>query len=899
MEYRFRDIEKKWQKYWKDHSSFKTNTFSNKEPFYCLDMFPYPSGAGLHVGHPEGYTATDILCRFKRMEGFEVLHPMGWDAFGLPAERYAMQTGIHPRETTISNTNNFRSQIQAIGLSYDWDREISTTDPSYFRFTQWIFLQIYNSYYNRSENKAKPISQLIEIFEKNGSMPFESEEISSEQGFTAEEWSNFSPGRKDEILSLFRLVYLAYIPVNWCEGLGTVLANEEVEEWISKGYTVERRPMKQYMMRITAYAERLLQDLNLCEWPTSTLEMQKNWIGRSRGLELDFPFAKKVENLPSSEQNIRVFTTRPDTIFGATYMVLAPEHSLVNHITEDKYKDAIETYRKETSLKSDMDRTSLNKDKTGIFTGAYCLNPADPNKKIPIYISDYVLASYGTGAIMAVPAHDQRDFEFAKKYNIEIISVILDPTKTDLSNKDRSTTSSLKDKKGTNDNTETVEQVFDSKESLCINSNSSELELNGLKYEEAFSKVSYWAETKKIGKSKIQFKLRDWLFARQRYWGEPIPLVHYPDGTTRPIPDSELPLELPELSEFKPSGTGESPLALAKDWLTYKDPITGMIGTRETNTMPQWAGSCWYYLRYIDPTNTKYLCDPELEKKWMPVGVYVGGAEHAVLHLLYSRFWHKILFDLGHVTTSEPFQKLIHQGLILGEDKRKMSKSLGNVVNPDKVVEDFGADSLRLFEMFMGPFEMVKPWSTKGVEGVFRFLGRVWRLFHQGQDESFRVDEIEPTDSEWKILHKSIHKLRLDITSFSFNTAISQMMIFVNELTPTDRRPRKILEPFVLLLSPFAPHIAEELWNLLGHQECLVYEKFPIADPKYLVDDEITFPIQVNGKLRGEILVKVDISQADLEFLAQSHEKVKPFLEGKTIRKVIFVPGKILNYVVS
>lgn len=879
MEYKFGDIEKKWQEFWVSQKTFQTNTRSPKPKFYCLDMFPYPSGAGLHVGHPEGYTATDILTRYKRMLGYEVLHPMGWDAFGLPAERYAMQTGIHPRETTKSNIDNFRRQIQSIGLAYDWDREISTTDPGYFRFTQWIFLQIYNSYYDRDSAKAEPIARLEARFAAQGSQGFEGEELPEGVRFTADQWKQFSPGEKDKILSHFRLVYLADIPVNWCEALGTVLANEEVDEWVTKGYTVERRPMKQYMMRITAYAERLLEDLQLCEWPVSTLEMQKNWIGKSRGLEIDFPLEKPLPG--GKAEAVRVFTTRPDTIFGVSYMVLAPEHALVGSITTPENQQAVADYQKATALKSDLDRTELNKDKTGVFTGAYCLNPADPSRKIPIYISDYVLATYGTGAIMAVPAHDQRDYEFAVRYNLPVLPVI-QPTEGE-----------------PGQNGSELERAFDSKESFCTNSSSAELDLNGLDYNQAFDRATQWVESKGIGKAKIQFKLRDWLFARQRYWGEPIPLVHYPDGTTRAIPESELPLELPELAEFKPSGTGESPLALATEWLEYKDPTTGMVGKRETNTMPQWAGSCWYYLRYIDPHNPNQLVDSQLEKEWMPVGIYVGGAEHAVLHLLYSRFWHKILYDLGHVSTPEPFRKLVHQGLILGEDKRKMSKSLGNVVNPDQVVEEYGADSLRLFEMFMGPFEMVKPWSTKGVEGVHRFLQRTWRLFHQGTDESFRVDDTEPTEAEWKILHKTIDKVSKDIENFSFNTAISQMMIFVNEITPTDRRPRAILEPFVLVLSPFAPHVAEELWSLLGHKESLAYVSFPVAEPRYLVDDEIVLPVQINGKLRGELRVAKDISQAEAEDLAKAHEKVQPHLEGKTIRKVVFVPGKILNFVVG
>jgi len=906
MEYKFQDIEKKWQKYWLENKIFKTNSFSDKPKFYCLDMFPYPSGAGLHVGHPEGYTATDILSRYKRMKGFEVLHPMGWDAFGLPAERYAMQTGIHPLETTRTNIENFRRQIQSIGLSYDWDREISTTDPEYFRFTQWIFLQIYNSYYDRFENKAKPISYLLEIFEKEGSLRFNGEELPEGEEFDSEEWKAMSSPAKERVLSYFRLVYLADIPVNWCEGLGTVLANEEIEEWVNKGYTVERRPMKQYMMRITAYAERLLQDLELCDWPASTLEMQKNWIGKSRGMELDFPLETPIvfqtDSGKESIDKIRIFTTRPDTLFGATYMVLAPEHKLVPYLTTPERKKEIEEYIRRTSLKSDLDRTELNQEKTGVFTGSYCKNPANPDQRLPIFISDYVLATYGTGAIMAVPAHDQRDFEFAVKYNLPILSVIQNPEETPDWNEDPTQKMEAEILKNGHSN-EKLEKAFDSKDSYCIHSSSTEIDINGLNYEEAFLRISEWAEQKGIGRVKIRYKLRDWLFARQRYWGEPIPLVHYPDGKTCPIPDSELPLRLPELSEFKPSGTGESPLALATDWLEYKDPKTGMIGKRETNTMPQWAGSCWYYLRYIDPHNPERIVDPELEKKWMPVDIYVGGAEHAVLHLLYSRFWHKVLYDLGYVSTPEPFRKLVHQGLILGEDKRKMSKSLGNVINPDQVVEEYGADSLRLFEMFMGPFEMVKPWSMRGVEGVHRFLQRTWRLFHKnigkGEKEVFHVDEIEPTDSEWKILHKTIDKVTRDIENFSFNTAISQMMIFVNEMTPQDRRPRKILEPFVLVLSPFAPHIAEELWFRLGHNSSLAYEPFPVADHRYLVDEEITLPIQVNGKLRGEIKVPKDIPQSDAERLAYEHEKIIPFLKGKTVRKVIFVPGKILNFVVE
>ncbi len=866
MSYPFQDIEPKWQAYWNEHNTFRTNSKSTKPKYYCLDMFPYPSGAGLHVGHPEGYTATDILSRLKRMEGFEVLHPMGWDAFGLPAERYAMTTGIHPKETTKNNIDNFRKQIKMLGLSYDWSREISTTDPEYYKWTQWIFLQIYHSYFDRVARKTEPIAKLISQFEAQGSSRFEGFELPKGVTFSAQDWKGKSRKEKEDILSHFRLVYEAKIPVNWCEALGTVLANEEVEEWVSKGYSVERRPMRQYMMRITAYAERLLEDLSLCEWPISTLEMQRNWIGKSEGLEIEFP-------LEQSQKGIVVYTTRPDTIFGATYLVLAPEHPLVSEITIPSLQTQVAAYQKECSLKSELERTELNKDKSGVFTGAYALHPIDKNQKIPVYISDYVLYGYGTGAIMAVPAHDQRDYEFAVKFALPIIPVI-----------------EGKSEEG---------KAFDSKDSICINSKAPELTLDGMTYKQAFYAMTEFVTTHQLGKKKIQFKLRDWLFARQRYWGEPIPLVHFADGTPKALSESELPLLLPDLKEFKPSGTGESPLANAKDWLVYKDPETGEIASRETNTMPQWAGSCWYYLRYIDPTNTKQLIDPELEKLWMPVEIYVGGAEHAVLHLLYSRFWHKILFDLGHVSTPEPFQKLVHQGLILGEDKSKMSKSRGNVVNPDDVVIEYGADTLRLFEMFMGPFEMTKPWSKNGVEGVFRFLNRVWRLFHSGSEETFHVQDVEPTEAELKILHRTLKKVKEDIDHFSFNTAVSQMMIFVNEMTGSPNKPKAILEPFVLALSPFAPHLAEEIWQKLGHTTTLSFEPYPKWDEKYLIDANITIVVQVNGKMRGEFQAPREINQTDAISSAKLLEKVKPFLAGKEIKKEIYVPGKLVNIVVA
>ena len=857
MDYPFKEIETKWQNYWDKENSFKTNLYSSKEKFYCLDMFPYPSGAGLHVGHPVGYTATDIISRFKRMKGFEVLHPMGWDAFGLPAEQYAMKTGVHPKITTKQNIDNFRKQIKSIGLSYDWSREISTTDESYTKWTQWIFLKLYNSYFDIRLNKALPIAELILQFENDGTSG-----IDYTEKFTKDHWNGFSESRKEEILADFRLVYQSETAVNWCEELGSVLANEEIDEWAEKGYSVVKKPMRQYMMRITAYAERLLEDLSKVEWPASTLEMQKNWIGKSTGLEIDFQATNSAK--------IRVFTTRPDTIFGVTYLVLSPEHSLVASLTSNEQKQDVENYIAESAKKSDLERTELSKDKTGVFIGAYAISPINKEKKIPIWISDYVLASYGTGAIMAVPAHDSRDFAFAKKFNLEILQVIDGPFPS--------------------------EESFDSKDSTSINSFSEELNINGFNYLEASLKVSAWVEANGFGKKKIQYKLRDWLFARQRYWGEPIPLVHY-DGFTKPIPESELPLVLPELKEIKPSGTGESPLANAKDWLPYTHSEFG-IGRRETNTMPQWAGSCWYYLRYIDPSNSEFLCDPELEKKWMSVDLYVGGAEHAVLHLLYARFWHKVLYDLNIVSTPEPFKKLKHQGLILAEDKRKMSKSMGNVVNPDDVIGSFGADSLRLFEMFMGPFEMVKPWNTKGTEGIFRFLNRVWRLYHGKEGEQIVVDDSDPTEEEFKILHKTIKKVAEDIENFSFNTAISQMMILVNDLTPKNNRPKKILEPFLKVLYPFAPHISEELWNRLGHTNSLTYEPFPDYDEKYLVENSITIVVQVNGKLRGEFSAAKDISDIEAIQIAKSLEKVIPFLDSKTIKKEIYVKEKLVNLVV-
>ena len=688
MQYPFSTVEPRWQKYWEEGGTFRSEDVPTKPKAYILDMYPYPSGAGLHVGHPEGYTATDILARYRRMRGFSVLHPMGWDAFGLPAERYAMQTNVHPRITTEQNIATFRRQIKMLGLSYDWSREVNTTDPGYYRWTQWIFLRMYESWFDPRIRRAAPIASLIAHFESKGSagLPLPEE-------FSGERWRAMDPRERQGILSRFRLAYVAEIPVNWCEGLGTVLANEEVAEWAEKGYTVERRPMRQWMMRITAYADRLLEDLADLDWPSSTLEQQKNWIGRSEGAEIAFPLA-------GTSGEIRVFTTRPDTIFGATYMVLAPEHPLVPSLTAPGMREAVESYLAKSRLKSELER-GADADKTGVCTGGFATNPAT-GKAIPVWIADYVLSGYGTGAIMAVPAHDQRDHDFAKKYALPIPVVVTGG--------------------------ESGDEAF-SGDGVATNSSNGEISLDGLPTAEAKKRILRWLETKKLGSFAVQFKLRDWLFSRQRYWGEPIPIIHYDDGTMEPVPESELPLLLPDLKKFQPSGTTESPLALAVDWVNVVDPGTGRIGRRETNTMPTWAGSCWYYLRFLSPKDGKSSAIRILEKLWMPVDLYVGGSEHTVLHLIYARFWHKVLFDLGYLSTKEPFAKLRHQGIILGEDSRKMSKSRGNVINPDEVVRLYGADSLRLFEMFMGPLEEMKPWSTKGVEGVSRFLNRVWRLF--------------------------------------------------------------------------------------------------------------------------------------------------------------------------
>lgn len=804
MSYNHKEIEKKWQKYWAKNNCFNTLDDPNKEKFYALDMFPYPSGQGLHVGHPEGYTATDILSRMKRAQGYNVLHPMGWDAFGLPAEQYALDTGNDPAEFTKKNIETFRRQINSLGFSYDWNREINTTDPEYYKWTQWIFTKLY------------------------------------EKG----------------------LAYEAEVAVNWVPELGTVISNEEVIDGKSErgGYDVVRRPMRQWMLKITAYADRLLEDLELVDWPESIKDMQRNWIGRSEGANVTFKVA-------GTEESFTVFTTRPDTLFGATYTVLAPELELVKKITTPEQTAAVEAYIEETSKKSDLNRTDLAKEKTGVFTGAYAINPVN-GQEIPIWIGDYVLASYGTGAIMAVPAHDERDYEFAKTFGIDILPVIA----------------------GGDITTEAY-----TGDGPHINSDF----LNGLNKAEAIAKMNEWLEENHVGKKEVSYRLRDWLFSRQRYWGEPIPVIHWEDGTTTTVPESELPLRLPVTSDIRPSGTGESPLANIDEWVNVVDPETGMKGKRETNTMPQWAGSSWYYLRFIDPHNKNEIADFEKLKRWLPVDIYIGGAEHAVLHLLYARFWHKFLYDIGVVPTKEPFQKLYNQGMILGENNEKMSKSRGNVVNPDDVVAKYGADTLRLYEMFMGPLDASIAWNENGLEGSRKFLDRVWRLI---VDEKGKMRDRITTINDGrltKVYHQTVKKVTEDMANLHFNTAISQLMVFVNEANKVDALPYEYVEGFVQLLAPIAPHIGEELWQILGNEESLTYVPWPTYDEAALVEDEVEVVFQVNGKLRGKQNVARGLSKEELEQIAMNHEAVKEFIEGKTVRKVIAVPDKLVNIVAS
>jgi leucyl-tRNA synthetase len=908
-QYPFHLIEPKWQHFWDTQATFRAwnpgESVPAEHPFaqrhglsgavaasqlppkyYLLDMFPYPSGAGLHVGHPEGYTATDILARYRRALGFNVLRPMGWDAFGLPAEQYAIRTGQHPRQTTEANIAVFKRQIKALGFSYDWSREIDTTDPRYFKWTQWIFLKLYNSWFNPASNKAEPI-----------------ETLPNPPG-------DQSPEALRRHRDNHRLAYVAEAPVWWCEQLGTVLANEEVVDGKSEvgGFPVVRKPMRQWMLRITAYAERLLEGLDTIDWSDSLKEMQRNWIGRSEGAEVDFQissFAKATED--KADSTIRVFTTRPDTLFGATYMVLSPEHRLVPQITTPEQRVAVEAYKTFATGKSDLERTELAKEKTGVFTGAYAINPVN-DEKIPVWIADYVLASYGTGAIMAVPAHDERDLEFARKFNLPVRLVVQAP--------------------------EGQESIGFVGNGTSVNSGF----LTGLPTPAAKQKITAWLEEKKLGHKSINYKLRDWLFSRQRYWGEPFPIVWTAAGHEA-LPESALPVQPPSLTDFKPTATGEPPLARATEWVHLPDG-----STRETNTMPQWAGSCWYYLRFTDPHNSSAFCGTDAERYWMNgsslqnngsaltsaatkqgIDLYVGGVEHAVLHLLYARFWHKILFDLSYVSTPEPFHKLVNQGLILGEDGQKMSKSRGNVVNPDDILGEFGADAFRLYEMFMGPLEMVKPWNTRGVEGVYRFLGRVWRLFvdeksetefEQGQtaqatEDPSSLDAIQlssaikdvPADAaQLKTLHSCIKKVTEDLNGYRFNTAISALMVFVNDAIKWETRPASVLRDFLILLQPFAPHLAEELFAKLhagkSGNTSLSYQPWPKHNPVLLEEKTVEIPVQINGKLRDRITVPAEATNAEIETAALACDKVKLFLEGKPVKKVIIIPKRLVNLVV-
>jgi leucyl-tRNA synthetase len=836
--YPFDRFESKWQRLWDERQLFhapnpgETGFDPTKPKFYILDMFPYPSGAGLHVGHPEGYTATDIIARYKRMRGFNVLHPMGWDAFGLPAEQYAIKTGQHPAITTRENVAKFKSQLKRIGFSYDWQREVNTTDPRYYKWTQWIFLQIYNSWFNPETNKAEPISTY------RGADP-------------------------DSV----RLAYVAEVPVNWCPELGTVLANEEVIDGRSEvgGHPVVRRPMRQWMLRITAYAKRLIDELDCLDWPEGIKLLQRNWIGRSEGAEIDF----QIDN---HDARIRVFTTRPDTLYGGTFLVLAPEHSLVDLIVTEEQWPAVREYRERTARKSDLERADLSKDKTGVFTGAYAINPAS-SEKIPIWIADYVLLGYGTGAIGGVPAHDERDLEFARKFDLPV-AVVVQPTGNEPA-------------------------IGFTGEGIAVNSPI----INGLTSADAKKKIVSWLEERGHGKGAINYKLRDWLFSRQRYWGEPFPII-WESGKHHSLGESELPVMPPPLEDYKPTGTAEAPLAKAKDWIRYSDKAT-----RESNVMPQWAGSCWYYLRFCDPHNDQRFVSEEAEKYWMNVDLYVGGTEHAVLHLLYARFWQKVLFDLGYISTSEPFQRLVNQGIILGEDNQKMSKSRGNIVNPDEVIDEYSADAFRCYEMFMGPLEQMKPWSMRGVEGVSRFLARVWRLMMEenqaGEWElSARIQDIASDKSQLKLVHATVKKVTEDIESLSFNTAISQMMVFVNGFTNVERIPVTAMRMLLILLNPFAPHLTSELWQKLGAKfrvdpSEITQQPWPSYDEALLVEAEVEIVVQINGKMRARLKIATDATGETLKTAALALPKVAQAIAGKEIRKVVIVPNKLVNLVTN
>ncbi|MDG1898136.1 MAG: leucine--tRNA ligase [Fuerstiella sp.] len=901
-------IEARWQQFWDEHATFKAAEPSDDtEKLYVLDMFPYPSGSGLHVGHPEGYTATDIVCRYARMNGKNVLHPMGWDSFGLPAEEHAVKTGTHPRETTQQNIETFRRQLKMLGFSYDWSRELATTDPEYYRWTQWIFLQLFDTWYDTEHEwtgpdrktrtgKGRPISEL----------PIPTDVTTA----------------GDEAIRRYqdkhRLAYISDAPVNWCPALGTVLANEEIIDGKSErgSHPVERVALKQWMLRITAYADRLAYELDDLDWPESIKLLQRNWIGRSTGAEVDFfigaadaagatdSAGAAFENWKTTrtdsgwptepgEDVLRVYTTRPDTLYGATYMVIAPEHPFVDRLTTDEQRAQVVDYRRTASLKSDLDRTELAKEKSGVFTGSYAVNPVN-GEQIPVWVADYVLISYGTGAIMAVPAHDLRDFEFAVKFEISILQVVEPPAGWEPSKDEAALTTEINGAKMT---------PFSAK-GTAVNSG----EYDGTPTDDFKSKLTNLLHDTGLGKAAVNYKLRDWLFSRQRYWGEPFPIWHEldeagnPTGLMRAETAESLPVPHPHMEDFKPTGTPQPMLSKAGDDWLYKTDTDGMKLQRETNSMPQWAGSCWYFLRFCDNKNGDAFIDPALEKYWMPVDLYIGGAEHAVLHLLYSRFWHKVLFDRGHVSMVEPFQKLVNQGMILGENGEKMSKSRGNVINPDDVVREYGADSLRLYEMFMGPLEQVKPWSMQGVEGVSRFLGRVWRMMIDDRAEDVvlneHVTDTEPSEEQLRILHKTIKSVTADIDKLSCNTAISRMMEFTNFMSHEDSRSKSVLQPFVLLLSPFAPHIAEELWNVLGSENTLAYEPWPTYDEGLLVEDTVELPIQFNGKLKAKIQVPNGLDKAGMQAAAEADDAVQKQLEGKTVIKVIAVPGRMVNFVV-
>lgn len=883
MDYNFHDIEKNWQKYWEDNKTFKTSEdLTNPKKCYVLDMFPYPSGAGLHVGHPEGYTATDIFSRYKRMKGFNVLHPMGWDAFGLPAEQYAIQTGTHPSITTKNNCDTFRRQIKELGLSYDWDKEINTTDPGYFKWTQWIFIRLYNTWFDEKLQKGRAISELP--------VP-----------------ANISGEERIKFINSRRLAYYDNASVWWCPHCCTVCANEEVLNDGSHekcGTRVEKRNLKQWMLRIPLYAERLLKGIDKLDWPEGIKDMQRNWIGRSTGAEVDF----KIEG---SDLKLRVFTTRPDTLFGATYMVIAPEHPLIDSITTDDHRMSVNDYIKATSLKSDLDRTDLAKDKTGVFTGRYAVNPVN-KKPIPVWVADYVLTGYGTGAIMAVPAHDTRDFEFAQKFNLPIVC-IQDPDVSDEKMKQRIL-------EGRECWTEDGKYINSSDKATGV-------DINGMNKDAGISSMTKWLEAENLGTSKINYKLRDWLFSRQRYWGEPFPVIHWEDGEVSVMNDNDLPLELPRLEKYLPGESGESPLSNSEEWLNVVDK-NGRKGRRETNTMPQWAGSCWYYLRYIDPKNEEDIFNKEKERYWMPVDLYIGGAEHAVLHLLYSRFWHKVLFDLGIVSTDEPYQRLFNQGMILafayetesgskvaadlveeregkyyhretGAELRqivaKMSKSLKNVVNPDDVTSKYGADSLRLYEMFMGPLDVTKPWDEKGVKGVFGFLGRAFRFF--SEKDNITIGEEDP--EILKALHQTIKKVENDIETLHFNTGISAMMIFLNLATRKGKVTSDTASRFIRVLSPFAPHLAEELWQMLGNSKTLAYEPWPDFNENFLKEDNFNYPVSFNGKTRFNIELPVNLSKEEIIKIVLADERTKKWIGNATPSNIIVVPNRIVNIVIK